>query len=415
MNTTKKILQDYALLVCAFCLCIDGLDLYIVSVTQPFVTKEFALTNLSTGLMQAMAPMASIAGALLSGGFMDKYGRKPFLIYNSWMFLVSNLVLISAQNYDMFIVGRAMIGFTIGLNYPLCASYFMEVKSYFSKNTIAAFSMFLNNFAAILGVMIALCVFNFVHDANMAWRMTLVVCAIPSVLVLSAVYRLPETPMWLANHKKNIDSVSIWSYYVSIFQPSVIKNTFLLAFSWFIFDISFYGLILFTPKVLEQFNIHGGDIVHQPMPFMIDTLFENSFAVFGSFASLWAIKKYSLIQLQWIGYALAGLGLFFMGIHSVFGIYSMWVIFFGFAFYNFFINIGPGLTTYLLPAVVYSTNNRATGHGFCAAIGKLGAFLGTLFLPSISEAVGPEKLVIGLGCSLFIGTVLSLLMPKTTN
>ena len=44
-------------------------------------------------------------------------------------------------------------------------------------------------------------------------------------------------------------------------------------------------------------------------------------------------------------------------------------------------NAGPNATTYLLPAEVYPTLIRATGHGIAAASGKVGAVVGTFFLP----------------------------------
>jgi len=42
---------------------------------------------------------------------------------------------------------------------------------------------------------------------------------------------------------------------------------------------------------------------------------------------------------------------------------------------NFFQNFGPNVTTFVIPGEVFPTRYRATGHGFSAACGKLGAIV----------------------------------------
>jgi hypothetical protein len=46
-----------------------------------------------------------------------------------------------------------------------------------------------------------------------------------------------------------------------------------------------------------------------------------------------------------------------------------------YCFANFFQNFGPNVTTFIIPGEVFPTRYRATGHGFSAACGKLGAIV----------------------------------------
>ena len=59
-----------------------------------------------------------------------------------------------------------------------------------------------------------------------------------------------------------------------------------------------------------------------------------------------------------------------------------------FIMFNTTLNAGPNATTYLLPAEVYPTEMRATGHGVAAAAGKIGAAVGTFFLPLATATFG---------------------------
>lgn len=51
------------------------------------------------------------------------------------------------------------------------------------------------------------------------------------------------------------------------------------------------------------------------------------------------------------------------------------LLMFLYCFANFFQNFGPNVTTFVIPGEVFPTRYRATGHGFSAACGKLGAIV----------------------------------------
>jgi MFS transporter, PHS family, inorganic phosphate transporter len=52
-----------------------------------------------------------------------------------------------------------------------------------------------------------------------------------------------------------------------------------------------------------------------------------------------------------------------------------WIAMYAFTF--FFANWGPNSTTFIVPAELFPTQWKATGHGFCAAVGKAGAIIGS--------------------------------------
>ena len=52
------------------------------------------------------------------------------------------------------------------------------------------------------------------------------------------------------------------------------------------------------------------------------------------------------------------------------------IVYFRYAFCFFFANFGPNSTTFVIPAELFPTKWKATGHGFSAASGKAGAIIG---------------------------------------
>ena len=59
-------------------------------------------------------------------------------------------------------------------------------------------------------------------------------------------------------------------------------------------------------------------------------------------------------------------------------------------------SFGPGSTTFVLPTLYFPTLERATCHGVSAAMGKLGAVLGTATFMPIQHALGmPAAMLCG--------------------
>ena len=50
--------------------------------------------------------------------------------------------------------------------------------------------------------------------------------------------------------------------------------------------------------------------------------------------------------------------------------------------------MGPGVTTYAIPAELFPTAARATCHGLSAATGKLGAAIGSYAFGSLIDQIG---------------------------
>jgi PHS family inorganic phosphate transporter-like MFS transporter len=147
------------------------------------------------------------------------------------------------------------------------------------------------------------------------------------------------------------------------------------ALPWFILDIAFYGTGIYSgpivTSILGKPSSVGFEIVEQGVPFMV--------GFFGYFTAVALMDKLGrkLIQIQG-----------FVAMAVIYAIVSAVMITSGkkvegfliptsiaFAVYSlsfFFIDFGPNTTTFVLPAELYPTKYRTTGHGISAASGKLG-------------------------------------------
>lgn len=78
----NKHLTTHVWIVCALGLFIDGYDLYITSVAEPFINALYHPSAVMIGFTQAAAPLGAVFGAIIIGRLADAIGRKSMLIMN---------------------------------------------------------------------------------------------------------------------------------------------------------------------------------------------------------------------------------------------------------------------------------------------------------------------------------------------
>jgi putative MFS transporter len=236
--------------------------------------------------------------------------------------------------------------------------------------------------------------------------------ALPALIALLMRARLPESFLWKASQHLDSHHTTIKTGFRTLFSPLYLKATIALCLSWALMDVSYYSVGLFTPDILSAMHLAtSGNFVTDTKSIVVNTIFLNSFVALGAFLSIFVIDKIPRIELQKIGFLGAFCGLFVLSISYHFNVVPIYPIIFScFLTYNIFVNMGPGATTYLLPAEIYPPMIRGTGHGLASGMAKFGAFCGTIFLPLLQQAVGIHVTLFILSCSLLLGYFLTQLL-----
>lgn len=407
----SKRLLTQVWIVCALGLFVDGFDLYVTSVAEPLFKKTLDLSPLWLGLTQAAAPIGAALGAIVIGYITDRVGRKTMLVFNFILFVLSALLSAISWNVYSLCFFRFLVGFGVGSDYPVCAAYLSEMSPNQSRGKLMASAMFINCLASPIGVAVSYFIFLYYPHLD-AWRFMFAFGALPALLALLMRSRLPESFLWRANKRIISQENTVRSSYRVLFSPYYFKATIALCLSWALMDISYYSVGLFTPDILSAMHLSSSvNFITDTKTIVKSTLFLNAFVAIGAFLSIFMIDRLSRAQLQKIGFLGAFFGLFLLSLSFYFKITPIYpIIFFCFLTYNVFVNMGPGATTYLLPAEIYPTRVRGTGHGLASGVAKFGAFLGTILLPAFQQAYGIHFTLFCLSMTLLVGYFLTLLL-----
>ena len=132
----------------------------------------------------------------------------------------------------------------------------------------------------------------------------------------------------------------------------------------------------------------------------------------GFVLGLYLINKMKGSKIQWVGFFLSAIALTVL-LYSYHYSLSKWLSIGAFMAFELFLNMGPHLMTYVLPAKVYPVEVRGQGSGLAASIGKIGAVLGVFCIPILLKAGGTTLvLVVSIAVMLIGGIVTIIFAPR---
>ncbi len=383
-------------LLCSLGLFIAGYIFYSSSLIESFYRSEFALSSWQTGIAQSAVPLGAILGAILAGRLADVWGRNRILIWNFLFIFIFGLLSTLCFDFYSLSASRLLNGFLAGTLYPLCAAYLIEMTPSHSHARKTAFLMFVNCLAAPIGCIVAM-LLSFVCEKHLLWRLIAMVHCIPALYAFFWVKQLPESEAWISAHRKS----SINSFKM-IFSNDYKSMTICLIAAWFLMDVAYYGINFFVPYLLQAMQVTN----------LWGTFVINVFFMLGALAAIFIVEKINLIKLQKYGFLCASFSLFSLAVYFHMGLNHSFIIILLFVLFNFAINLGPDVTTYLLSATSYPVEIRGSGHGFISGFAKFGSFIGVLLLPYVQHLWGHETVILILSILLFAAYLFTLQFAK---
>jgi len=164
--------------------------------------------------------------------------------------------------------------------------------------------------------------------------------------------------------------------------------------SWFLYDIAFYGMTIFTPKILQMMCIMGTKTNGQCHQTLFETSWEATsvalMGIPGCILSIVLVDRWGSKRLMVVGFAISATLFTAMAIVWTLDQKQSGLLFFLFSAITFSINFGPNLGTYVMPTICFPVEVRSTCHGISATSGKLGALVGTLMFVPLSSHAGVQ-------------------------
>ncbi len=181
-----------------------GFDSAVINGTVDALAAEFGTRAATTGFAVASVLVGCAIGAFTAGRVADIHGRRPTMILNAVIFLISAFATGAAPSAGFFIASRLLGGIGIGAASVLAPMYIAEVAPAAIRGRLAS----LQQMAIVLGLFFAFLSNDILAKiaggakatlwlSFPAWRWMFWMEALPAAAFLIGAFLIPESPRFL--------------------------------------------------------------------------------------------------------------------------------------------------------------------------------------------------------------------------
>ncbi|KAI1257163.1 hypothetical protein MGN70_000202 [Eutypa lata] len=379
----------WPVLACGAGLFSDGYVNNVIGSVATVLKYEYGDVYSNSGAAKYVADIAfagTVVGQLLFGVLADRWSRTGSLLVSTVILIIFTALAAgsyyhgdSIGMFSILTAWRFFVGIGIGGEYPAgsvsCAESSGELKSGTRNRWFILFTNSMIDWGFVIGAFVPYVVAAAAQNKyySTIWRTSLGIGTVFPLVLFVLRLKLKEPEEFSRNSMKYART------------PYALVLRF---YGWRLFVFSTYSFGIYSSTILS--NIYG-DTAPLTTVFGWNTvinLFYLPGTMFGAFVSDWLGPRYTLVlgvTLQSVvGFIMAG-AYAKLSQPSLVGAFTV--------VYGIFLSLGelgPGNNIGLLAAKTCATGIRGQYYGVAAAVGKIGAFVGTWVFPYIQAAGGPD-------------------------
>ncbi|MCJ8602474.1 sugar porter family MFS transporter, partial [Klebsiella pneumoniae] len=196
-------------LVATFGGLLFGYDTGVINGAFSSLKQYMALTPTTEGLVMSVLLVGAALGSVFGGKFADYFGRRKYLLFLSFVFLIGALLSAAAPDITTLLIARALLGYAVGGASVTAPTFISEVAPTEMRGKLTG----LNEVAIVIGQLAAFAINAIIgiiwgHLPDV-WRYMLLVQAIPAICLFVGMWRAPESPRWLISKNRHDEALHI--------------------------------------------------------------------------------------------------------------------------------------------------------------------------------------------------------------
>src|SRR5918995_1094722 len=383
-----------AVAVTGFAWTFVAMEILLVGFTVPLFTDLWGLSGSYAGWIAASALGGSLLGSIVLGRAADHVGRRQiFQASILWYAIFTALTALSwgpgSLSGFRFLAGIGLGGMLV-IDPSMLAEYLPPQRR-------GRFLVFLDFFWPV-GLLLATglsWLFLVQVGGDWGWRYLFLAASFPAFLAFVARLTLPESPYYLARKGRTDEAAAILreitgrpvdaqaleapaettSSVRDLVSERLRGTSALIVLVWIALNISYYGLFLWLPFVLqdrEQFSI---DV------YLLLTL--SALSQFpGYFTSIWLVERIGRKPTLAAFLFLGGVSAYAFAIADSAPALAAALFFVG------FFNLGAWGAVYPYTAELFPTRLRSSAFGLMEGVGKAAAIAGPYIFGNLKDATG---------------------------
>jgi AAHS family cis,cis-muconate transporter-like MFS transporter len=229
-------------------LMIDGMDLQMLALSLPGISKEFHLSTTAAGALSTYTLFGMGLGGTLAGWLADRIGRARVVWYSILIFSLFTGVIAICRTFVEIAALRFVSGFGLGSVYSigtlLAAEYVpMRMRTTVLGTLQAGWS---------LGYVIAALLSSWLLPV-VGWRLLFAAAIPPGIVALALFWKVPDPPSWLGQQQRAARLPVKISPFRALWADPSLRRTFLLwSFTAIALQFGYYGANSWLPSYLAK-------------------------------------------------------------------------------------------------------------------------------------------------------------------
>lgn len=414
----------------------------IIPMIQLLLRPE--LSSFQQGLVGCTSLIGITVGSLIFGRLSDKYGYLFFFRLCPVIVLAASLLAYFTADLPWLVVGLFLMGFGIGGGYTLDSDYISEIMPRRWRLFMVGVAKASSSLGNILVALICFFLLKDWHQPEL-WNRLLLIIAVSALFMILTRIRFAQSPGWLIAHGHPVEAEKAVRYFLgqdveviekgqipgedihhhigpdmevgeirnrpmkietpkvsltSLFRGENLKRVIFSGVPWACEGLGVYGIGVFLPILVMALGLEpsasetvSGNATasgfHRIVNSIEITTWINLFILPGFALGLFLVNRWYHVRIQVWGFILCALGLTLLLVAYKYHL-PIGLAITGFMIFELFLNAGPHLMTFIIPSQIYPVADRGEGAGIAAALGKVGAVLGVLFIPMLLAWGGAE-------------------------
>jgi MFS transporter, putative metabolite:H+ symporter len=372
-----------------------AMEILLVGFVAPIFAAKWNLSGTMQGLVNSAALAGSLCGSLVLGRLADRIGRRAIFQYSIlWYASFTALTALSWGPWSVMTF-RFLAGLGIGGMLVVDPAMLTEYLPPQRRGRLLVFLDFWWPVGLLLATGLSWIFIGHSVGGDSSWRWLFLAASFPAFLAFIARRSLPESPYFLARRGRDEEAAEVLTEITGkpvrandftapeetessareLVAPRWRGRAVTTALIWIALNISYYGLFLWLPFVLQAEKDFSINV------YLLLTL--SALSQFpGYAAAIWLVERIGRKPTLAAFLILGGISAYAFAVADSESVYVTALFFVG------FFNLGAWGAVYPYTSELFPTRLRSTAFGVMEGVGKTAAIAGPYIFGNLKDATG---------------------------
>ncbi len=372
-----------------------AMEILLVGFVAPIFAANWHLNGRFQGLVNSAALAGSLCGSLVLGRLADRIGRRTIFQYSILWYAVFTAATALSWGPWSVMTFRFLAGLGLGGMLVVDPSMLTEYLPPQRRGRLLVFLDFWWPVGLLVATGLSWIFIGHSIGGDWSWRWLFLAAAFPAFLAFVVRRTLPESPYFLARRGRSDEAAEVLTEITGkpvepgafsapetpessareLAEPGLRGRTTTTALVWIALNVSYYGLFLWLPFVLQAEKDFHLDV------YLLLTLSALS-QVPGYAAAIWLVERIGRKPTLALFLLLGGVSAYTFAAADSVGVYVTALFFVG------FFNLGAWGAVYPYTSELFPTRLRSTAFGVMEGVGKAAAIAGPYIFGNLKDATG---------------------------